>query len=124
MNRCYAPSLTSPSRRTLVRMAGAMPLLGLAALASAQVNVRPFPPNAERGSLVVIAPPVIQLGGKPERLSPGARIRGLNNMLLMSGALIGQNLLVNFVRNPTGEVHEVWVLTEAEAALKLPTQQP
>jgi hypothetical protein len=86
--------------------------------------VRPFPPNAERGSLVVIAPPVIQLGGKPERLSPGARIRGLNNMLLMSGALIGQNLLVNFVRNPTGEVHEVWVLTEAEAALKLPTQQP
>ena len=44
-------------------------------------------------------------------------------MLLLSGSIVGQSLLVNFVRNPTGEVHDVWVLTEAEAALKLPTQQ-
>jgi hypothetical protein len=70
----------------------------------------------------VVAPPVIQMNGKPDRLSPGARIRGLNNLLLMSGAIIGQNLLVNFVRSPSGEVHDVWVLNAAEAALKLPTQ--
>ena len=71
----------------------------------------------------VIAPPVIQMSGKPDRLSPGSRIRGMNNMLLMSGSVIGQNLVVNFVRNTTGEVHDVWVLTDAEAALKLPTKQ-
>ena len=88
----------------------------------AQFDVRPFPANVQRGTMVVVAPPVIQLNGKADRLSPGSRIRGVNNMLILSGALIGQNLLVNFVRNPTGEVHEVWVLTEAEAALKLPTQ--
>jgi hypothetical protein len=97
-------------------------LLGLGAQVSAQVNVRPFPPNAERAAMVVTYPPVIQLNGKPDRLSPGARIRGQNNLLQLSGSLVGQNLLVNFVRTPSGEVHEVWILTEAEAALKLPTQ--
>ena len=73
--------------------------------------------------MVVTYPPIIQLNGKPDRLSPGARIRGQNNLLQLSGSLVGQNLLVNFVRSPTREVHEVWILTEAEAALKLPTQQ-
>jgi len=88
----------------------------------AQSNVRPFPPDAQRGVMVVKAPPVIELNGRSDRLSPGARIRAVNNMLVLSGALIGEKLLVNFVRNPTGEVHEVWILTAAEAALKLPTQ--
>jgi hypothetical protein len=97
-------------------------LLGISAPVSAQINVRPFPPNAERAAMVVTYPPIILLNGQPDRLSPGARIRGQNNLLQMSGSLVGQNLLVNFVRNPSGEVHEVWILTEAEAALRLPTQ--
>ena len=125
MNRCYPPAPLlpwAPSRRKLLGFALAAPLLCLATAASAQVNVRPFPANAQRGTLVVMAPPAIQLNGQADRLSPGARIRGLNNMVLMSGSIIGQTLLVNFVRNPTGEVHDVWVLTEAEASLKLPTQ--
>jgi hypothetical protein len=101
----------------------AVALLSLSGLAGAQLGVRPFPPTAERGSMVVTYPPVIQLNGKPDRLSPGSRIRGQNNMLVLSGSIVGQNLLVNFVRNPTGEVQDVWVLTAAEAALKLPTQK-
>jgi hypothetical protein len=100
----------------------ALSLSGATLLAAAQSLVRPFPATAERGVMQVVAPPVVQMNGKPDRLSPGARIRGINNMLLMSGAITGQNLLVNFVRNPTGEIHDVWVLTEAEAAQKLPTQ--
>jgi hypothetical protein len=44
-------------------------------------------------------------------------------MLVMSGSMIGQKLLVNFVREPGGMLQEVWILTDAEAALKLPTQQ-
>jgi hypothetical protein len=97
-------------------------LLCLGAHTSAQTLVRPFPPNTERAAMVVTHPPIIELNGKPDRLSPGARIRGQNNLLQLSGSLVGQNLLVNFVRSPSGEVHEVWILTEAEAALKLPTQ--
>lgn len=109
MNRC---------RLTLIAFA----LSATALLASAQVaNVRPFPPKAERGVMLITQPPEILLNDKSDRLSPGARIRGTNNMLVMSGALIGQKLTVNYLREPNGQVHEVWVLTEAEAALKLPT---
>jgi hypothetical protein len=123
MNRCHAFFPKHRSRRQLLAVVLAVPLLGLPGLASAQFGVRPFPPNAERGTMVVTYPPVIQMNGKADRLSPGSRIRGLNNMLVLSGAIVGQNLVVNYVRNPTGEVHDVWVLTAAEAALKLPTQK-
>ena len=118
MNRCF---IKHPSRlrRTLL----ALPLLGVAPLAQAQTNVRPFPPNAVRGTMVVTYPPIIQMDGKADRLSPGSRIRGTNNLLVLSGSIVGQSLVVNYVRNPTGEVHDVWILTDAEAALKLPTQQ-
>jgi hypothetical protein len=122
MKRCnaYLPQL--PRRRHLLLGVWTATLLGISAPVSAQINVRPFPPNAERAAMVVTYPPIILLNGQPDRLSPGARIRGQNNLLQMSGSLVGQNLLVNFVRNPSGEVHEVWILTEAEAALRLPTQ--
>jgi hypothetical protein len=90
--------------------------------ASGQVtSARPFPPTAQRGLLQVMQPPDLLLNGKPDRLSPGARILGANNMLVLSGQIIGQKALVNFVREPGGQVHQVWILTEAEAALKLPT---
>lgn len=123
MNRCNARFAKPPLRRQFLLAAFALPLGGLSSLASAQIGIRPFPSNAERGTMVVSYPPIILMNGKPDRLSPGSRIRGPNNMLMMSGAIAGQSLLVNFVRNPTGEVHEVWVLTEAEVALKLPAQQ-
>jgi hypothetical protein len=123
MNRCYTTVHFAPTRRSLLRRSLATTLLAWAGLASAQSLERAFPADAERGVMQVIAPPVIHMSGRPERLSPGARIRGANNMLQMSGALIGQNLVVNFVRNPLGEVHEVWLLTEAEAASTLPTQR-
>jgi hypothetical protein len=123
MNRCITFLVKPLLRRQLLTVALTVPLLGLPSLASAQLGIRPFPPSAERGTLVVTNQPVIRLNGKPDRLSPGSRIRGQNNMLVLSGSVIGQALLVNFVRTPTGEVHEVWVLTAAEAALKLQTQQ-
>lgn len=99
--------------------------LALCTAASAQNLIpltRAFPPAVQRGVMQVVVPPYIQLNGKTERLSPGARIRGTNNMLVMSGSIIGQSLTVNYLRNPTGEVHEVWVLTAAEAAQQLPSQ--
>jgi hypothetical protein len=73
--------------------------------------------------MAVTVPPEVRLNGKPDRLAPGARIRGMNNLLVLSGSVIGQNLLVNYVRNPTGELQDIWILTPDEAALKLPTQK-
>jgi hypothetical protein len=102
-------------------LALAVSLTALSGSALAQFSTRPFPPNTLRGAMVVTNPPELVMNGKVERLSPGARIRGANNMLVMSGSIVGQNLLVNFVREPNGLVHEVWVLTADEARQVLPT---
>jgi hypothetical protein len=89
------------------------------ALAGAQTapRVRDFPKEALRGKLVVVQPPEITLDGKAERLSPGSRIRGADNMLRLSGTLIGQELTVNFVREGSGLISLVWILTDEELAL-------
>ncbi len=96
---------------------GILFLLGLS-LASAQTGVRQFPPKALRATLQVTAPPEVLLNGAPARLSPGARIKGVNNLLVMSGTLVGQQVLVNYVRDTQGMVHEVWILSEQEALEK------
>jgi hypothetical protein len=94
----------------------ALPLL-LATAAGAQTS-RPFPATALRGTLQIVQPPEVLLNGEPERLSPGARIRAANNMLQLSGTLVGQTLLVHYTREPSGLVHDVWILTPEEAARK------
>lgn len=81
--------------------------------------VRNFPPKVQRGTLTVTAPPNVMLDGKPDRLSPGSRIRGTNNMLAMSSVLVGQPLVVNYLREPNGMLHDVWILTALEAQIKL-----
>ncbi len=82
--------------------------------------VREFPKNALRGEMVVLAPPEISMDGQPDRLSPGARLRGSNNLLVLTGQVINQKLAVNYLRDNTGLVQQVWILTDAEAKLKRP----
>jgi hypothetical protein len=89
----------------------------LAQSAAAQV-ARNFPPTALRGELVVGLPPEVSLNGQAARLAPGARIRGQDNMLQMSGALSGARLLVHYTVDPSGLLLDVWILTAAEAAKK------
>jgi len=92
----------------------------LPSVAEAQGMTRPFPAKAQRGIFQVTTPPTILLDGTPARLSPGARIRGTNNLIVMSGTLVGQQLRVNYVRDGQGLIHEVWILTDAEAQQKRP----
>jgi hypothetical protein len=89
---------------------------GALALPAAAQMSRPFPATALRGELVVTQPPEVLVNRRQARLAPGARIRGADNLLLMSGALIGQRLLVHYTVEPGGELLDVWVLTPAEAA--------
>jgi hypothetical protein len=84
--------------------------------AVAQGFVREAPKDVVRGRLVVTAPPQVTLDGKPDRLSPGSRIRGLNNLLLLSGSIVGQDLPVVYRRDAAGLIHEAWVLTPQEYA--------
>ena len=121
MTRCTSHH-PAPSNATF-KIAACALLTGAAVLFSTQTSaqqVRDFPPSALRGKLVVTAPPQVMLDGKADQLSPGARIRNPQNMFIMSGSLVGQDLVVNYVREGSGLIHEVWLLTPAEAALKRP----
>jgi hypothetical protein len=90
--------------------------LAFLAGAHAQAVQRSFPANALRGEIAFGQPPELALNGQAARLSPAARIRGLNNMIVMSGSLVGQRAVVNYVVDPLGLVQEVWILTESERA--------
>ena len=76
---------------------------------------RNFPIGTLRGRFMVVNPPDIQLDGQAERFAPGGRIRSAQNMLVMPAAIVGQNLMVNYTRDPAGLVSQVWILTPEEA---------
>ena len=83
-------------------------------------NTRQFPKDARRGELMVLTAPEIAMDSKPDRLSPAVRIRDINNNLVLSGTLANQRLVVNYVRDNTGLVHNVWVLNREEIKQKMP----
>lgn len=79
--------------------------------------VRKFPANALRGEIVITQPPELLLNQKvAARLAPGARIRGADGLLAMSGALVGKKLVVHYTVDSSGNLHDVWVLTPQEFA--------
>lgn len=96
-----------------------VPLLLAAVTATAAAQaLRPFPATALRGELTVKQPPDVLLNGQPARLAPGARIRGADNLLQMSGALVGVTLAVNYTLDPYGLLHDVWILSDGERAVQ------
>ncbi len=107
------------NRHQFVRTTALCWVLGLSAVGAwGQSVIRTLPLNSERGVMEVTAPPEVLLNGQPARLSPGSRIRDARNMLALSGSLVGQKLLVNYKLEPTGLLHEVWILTQEEADKK------
>lgn len=87
-------------------------------------GLRKFPANALRGKMRVVQAPEILIDGKPERLSPGSRIRDTQQRLVMSASITNLEFVVNFSRNSLGEVQEVWILNELEAKQKIKNSTP
>jgi hypothetical protein len=79
---------------------------------------RQFPQTALRGQVAFVSPPDITLNGRAARLAPGSRIRGLNNMIELSGSLTGAKAWVNYTLDPQGLVMDVWLLRPEEVARK------
>jgi hypothetical protein len=119
MNRCFPRH--GPARGFFRSALGILALTVCLGSASVQANaqnthqrVPPIAANTVRGVLQVNTPPEVLLDGLPARLSPGARIRGRNNLLVLSATLVGQVLPVRYVLDTSGLVHQVWILTDAE----------
>jgi len=94
-------------------------LLGFAfaaTAASAQIeSIRSAPKDVKPAIIAVSAtPPIIQVDGKDDRFSPGARIRDRNNRLVLTGVLAGKSVYTVYKRDGAGLVHEVWLLNEEE----------
>ncbi|MCE2916268.1 MAG: hypothetical protein ACOVOT_10070 [Rubrivivax sp.] len=105
MNRCVpGPALL------------ALGLAFSALAASGQTLQRPFPAHAFRGELVVMQPPTAVLNGSSVKLAPGSRIRNADNLLVLSGTLAGQRLLVHYTLDASGLLQDAWILSAAEAA--------
>lgn len=120
MNRCLLRRPPSPQALLLALATCLAPLFPVSVAAQTPQRIPPIAQAAQRGMLVVTAPPEVLLDGKATRLSPGARIHGRNNLLVLSGTLVGQNWPVRYTRDLLGQLHEVWILTEAEVAASRP----
>ena len=109
MQRCFSIRSIAAAIYPLV----AVFLIALTS-AHAQICVLHFPPPSKRGVMTVTAPPEVLINGGVMRLSPGVRIRGPNNLMVMSAALIGQQYAVSYLVEPQGLVREIWILSQAE----------
>lgn len=104
-------------RSPAILMRAALALLAcfaLASAASAQVQ-RNFPQNALRGEIAFTDPPDVRLNGQPARLAPGLRLRGPDNLLLVTGAVAGRRARVVYTIDTVGLVKDVWILRNEEA---------
>ena len=101
---------------TVIALVLAQLAIGLPTSSLAQTPMRAFPATAKRAVLEVTQSPEVLLDGAPRRLSAGARIRAVNNLLVMPATLTGQRVLVHYLTDAQGLLHEVWILSAQEAA--------
>ncbi len=118
MNRCHSKRARLALAASLASISFSMGALLLTVAtttaAHAQGMQREAPKDVLLAKMSVGLPPEITINGQPDRLSPGSRIRDLNNMLVLSGTLSGKTLPVVYRRDAAGLVHEVWLLTQQE----------
>jgi hypothetical protein len=116
MNRCAQLSLA-------LALAGALAVLAPAPAAAqdGQSLQRHFPQAALRGGIVFGTPPAILLNGVNTQTAPSVRIHGLDNLIMMSGQLVGARAVVDYTTDIQGAVKEIWILSAAEQARLWPT---
>jgi hypothetical protein len=116
MNRCERPG----RRFVLLSLAA---LLCSAVMAQPQV-ARNFPQNALRGEVLVQNAHEALINGQPVRFAPGLRLRGQDNLMLVSGVLIDQKFIGHYTLDGYGLVTQLWVLRDDELANKLWPRTP
>ena len=83
----------------------------------ARAQVRNFPHDVMRAKIAFVAPPQVLVDGREEFLAPGVRVRNEQNLLALTGSLLGRIHTVNYLRDPAGLIREIWLLSPDEAAM-------
>lgn len=97
-------------------------LAGAAVAFAAHAQLRSIPPDARPATLRHLQDMIVELNGKPARLSPGAQIRDTHNRLVLPASVAGKTA-VKYLPDASGMVHRVWILSPAEAA-RIPKAPP
>jgi hypothetical protein len=90
----------------------------LLAASSVAAYARPFPDNAQTGTLKGYDLPMVKIGSETLRLAPGARIFNQTNIVVLPTSL-PDSAKILFQYDITGMVLNLWLLDDDEvAALK------
>lgn len=81
--------------------------------AGAAAQFRTIPQEAKRGEIRHLQEMLVEIDGKPQRLSPGAQIRDADNRLVVPTA-VAPGTLVKYQLDASGLVHRVWILSAKE----------
>ncbi|MEY4731054.1 MAG: hypothetical protein RL020_2212 [Pseudomonadota bacterium] len=90
-------------------------LLFILAVASQPATARPFPEEAQAGTLQAADFPFVKIGSSVIRFAPGARIFNETNMAIMPTAL-PEAAKVLYQLDIMGLVLNLWLLNDDEAA--------
>jgi hypothetical protein len=80
---------------------------------AAAAQLRTIPQEAKRGEIRHLQDMLVEIDGKPQRLSPGAQIRDAHNRLVLPVSLTGKSE-VKYLLDRSGMVHRVWILSAKE----------
>ena len=83
-------------------------------------GARPFPPDIKRGRMTPGYYPDLTMDGKARKLPPASRIFNQDNTIEMPASLRGSGIVVYYTEDANGDIKDVWILTDEEAAQDLP----
>ena len=107
-------------RTWLLALAATVALLLPSVSAQAQIE-RLFPQGTERAKISFERETrMVRVNGKLERLGPGVQIRDQNGRAPIPSTLAGQTLLAHYVRDASGAIFRIWILTPQEARMPAP----
>src|SRR5687768_11329295 len=98
--------------------------------ATAPVFSAPFrsiPQDAVHGKIRHVQAMVVEIDGEEQLLSPGAQIRDARNNVILPMSLpaaASERADAKYLRDDSGSVHRVWLLSEREIAALPPPPYP
>ena len=97
-------------------------IAGLTAMLTSVADAaRTFPANAQRGEVKAHQYPYYTIGKVTYRMGAGGRIYNEHNMIVMPASVLQKTAHVMYTVDLGGNLHRMWLLTPAEAAIhKLP----
>jgi hypothetical protein len=105
-----------------VQLVKCLVLAAVVFASAAHAQLRAVPANAKPGTLRHLQDMIVELDGKPARLSPGAQIRDTFNRLVLPASILDKTT-VKYLNDASGMVHRVWILSPEEIA-QLPKPKP